>query len=88
MGATRQTARYRRRDAQQKRAFDGRAVGRKADVIEQLPRRLSGLKPKDLVSIQWRVAFTQQDDGWWLRGDNVWSKPNSMPESCKDRPLT
>jgi len=77
-----------RRDAQQKRAIDGRAVGRKADVIEQLPRRLSGLKPKDLVDIPWRVAFAQQDDGWWLRGDNVWSKPNSMPESCKDRPLT
>jgi hypothetical protein len=49
---------------------------------------LSGLKPKDLVGIPWRVAFAQQDDGWWLRRDNVWSKPNSMPESCKDRPLT
>jgi hypothetical protein len=41
MGATRQTARYRRRDAQQKRAFDGRAVGRKADVIEQLPEAIA-----------------------------------------------
>jgi hypothetical protein len=49
---------------------------------------LSGLKPKDRVGIQWRVAFAQQDDGCWLRRDNVWSKPNSMPESCKDRPLT
>ena len=71
MGATRQTARYRRRDAQQKRAFDGRAVGRKADVIEQLLRRLRGLKPKDLVGIQWRVAFGQLDEGWCLRRDNV-----------------
>lgn len=71
MGATRQTARYRRRDAQQKRAFDGRAVGRKADVIEQLPEAIAWLKPKDLVGIQWRVAFGQQDEGWCLRRDNV-----------------
>jgi len=72
MGATRQTARYRRRDAQQKRAFDGRAVGRKADVHEELPEGdLRGLKPKDLVGIQWRVAFGQQDEGWCLRRDNV-----------------
>jgi len=62
-----------RRDAQQKRAIDGRAVGRKADVIEQRPRRLSGLKPKHMVDMQWRVAFglAQQDDGWWLRRDKV-----------------
>jgi hypothetical protein len=44
-----------------------------------------GLKPKDLVGIPWRVAFALQDDGWWLRRDQVWSKPNPMPESCKDR---
>jgi DNA modification methylase len=43
------------------------------------------LKPKDLVGIPWRVAFALQDDGWWLRRDNVWSKPNPMPESTKDR---
>jgi len=44
-----------------------------------------GLKPKDLVGIPWRVAFALQDDGWWLRRDNVWHKPNPMPESTKDR---
>ena len=44
-----------------------------------------GLKPKDLVGIPWRVAFALQDDGWWLRRDNVWNKLNPMPESCKDR---
>ena len=46
----------------------------------------SGLKPKDLVGIPWRVAFALQADGWWLRSDIVWSKPNPMPESVTDRP--
>ena len=45
-----------------------------------------GLKPKDLVGIPWRVAFALQDDGWWLRSDIIWSKPNPMPESVTDRP--
>ena len=45
----------------------------------------AGLKPKDLVGILWRVAFALQDDGWWLLRDNVWSKPNPMPESTTDR---
>jgi len=45
-----------------------------------------GLKPKDLVGIPWRVAFALQADGWWLRSDIVWSKPNPMPESVQDRP--
>jgi DNA modification methylase len=46
----------------------------------------SGLKPKDLVGIPWRVAFALQADGWYLRSDIIWSKPNSMPESVTDRP--
>ena len=45
----------------------------------------SGLKPKDLVGIPWRVAFALQADGWWLRQDIIWSKPNPMPESVTDR---
>lgn len=45
-----------------------------------------GLKPKDLVGIPWRVAFALQADGWWLRSDIIWGKPNPMPESVKDRP--
>lgn len=44
-----------------------------------------GLKPKDLCGIPWRVAFALQDDGWWLRQDIIWSKPNPMPESVTDR---
>jgi DNA modification methylase len=45
-----------------------------------------GLKPKDLCGIPWRVAFALQADGWWLRSDIIWSKPNPMPESVTDRP--
>jgi DNA modification methylase len=45
----------------------------------------SGLKPKDLIGIPWRVAFALQADGWWLRQDIIWSKPNPMPESVTDR---
>lgn len=46
----------------------------------------TGLKPKDLVGIPWRVAFALQADGWYLRSDIIWSKPNPMPESVRDRP--
>ena len=44
------------------------------------------LKPKDLVGIPWRVAFALQADGWYLRSDIIWAKPNPMPESVTDRP--
>lgn len=44
-----------------------------------------GLKNKDLVGIPWRVAFALQQDGWYLRQDIIWHKPNPMPESVKDR---
>lgn len=47
---------------------------------------LSGLKPKDLCGIPWRVAFALQDAGWWLRSDIIWAKSNPMPESVTDRP--
>ena len=43
------------------------------------------IKPKDLVGIPWRVAFALQADGWWLRQDIIWHKPNPMPESVRDR---
>ena len=46
----------------------------------------SGLKQKDLVGIPWRVAFALQADGWYLRSDIIWHKPNPMPESVTDRP--
>lgn len=44
-----------------------------------------GIKPKDLIGIPWRVAFALQADGWYLRQDIIWSKPNPMPESVRDR---
>lgn len=44
-----------------------------------------GLKNKDLVGIPWRVAFALQADGWYLRQDIIWHKPNPMPESVRDR---
>ncbi len=45
-----------------------------------------GLKPKDLVGMPWRLAFALQADGWYLRSDIIWHKPNPMPESVTDRP--
>ena len=57
---------------------------------ERVPARSGvvppGLKPKDLIGIPWRAAFALQADGWWLRSDIIWSKPNPMPESVTDRP--
>lgn len=52
-----------------------------------LPTGIShGLKPKDLIGIPFRFAFAAQADGWWLRSDIIWAKPNPMPESVTDRP--
>ena len=46
---------------------------------------VQGLKPKNLMGIPWRVAMAMQDDGWYLRQDIIWAKPNPMPESVTDR---
>ncbi|MDA1258798.1 MAG: site-specific DNA-methyltransferase, partial [Chloroflexi bacterium] len=51
-------------------------------------RRNPVLKPKDLMGLPWRVAFALQADGWWLRSDIIWAKPNPMPSSVTDRPST
>jgi DNA modification methylase len=58
-----------------------------AGVPTYQPNRMPqpGLKSKDLVGVPWRVAFALQADGWWLRQDIIWSKPNPMPESVTDR---
>ncbi len=63
---------------------EGTAVGKAAN---QNPANLksAGLKHKDLVGIPWRVAFALQADGWYLRQDIIWHKPNPMPESVTDR---
>ena len=65
-----------------------------AHVIEKSKNRTSdskmlksvGLKNKDLIGIPWMVAFALRADGWYLRSDIIWSKPNPMPESVRDRP--
>lgn len=49
------------------------------------PKIPQGLKPKDVIGIPWRVAFALQEDGWYLRQDIIWHKPNPMPESVTDR---
>ena len=56
-------------------------------VQNDMPRPVDapGTKPKDLLGIPWRVAFALQADGWYLRQDIIWSKPNPMPESVTDR---
>ena len=50
------------------------------------PPTPDGLKPKDLIGIPWRLALALQSDGWYLRSDIIWYKPNCQPESVKDRP--
>lgn len=65
------------------RAPDKKNPARAMSVRPDTPE---GLKPKDLMGIPWRLAFALQDDGWYLRSDIVWHKPNAMPESVKDRP--
>lgn len=65
-------------------------TGQRADrtfTAEMLAKNVpSGLKPKDLIGIPWAVAFALRTDGWYLRSDIIWSKPNPMPESVTDRP--
>ena len=58
---------------------DSQSAGGKGSTVPD------GLKPKDLIGIPWRVAFTLQADGWYLRQDIIWHKPNPMPESVTDR---
>jgi len=62
---------------------DGKCGYKKRDLRHAL--KGSGIKHKDLVGIPWRVAFALQADGWWLRQDIIWHKPNPMPESVRDR---
>ena len=65
-----------------KRAERGKSlIGRSKRIGQDWNR----LKPKDLIGIPWRVAFALQADGWYLRQEIIWSKPNPMPESVTDR---
>lgn len=60
--------------------------GRKNGYQAHRDPKAHGLKHKDMVGIPWRVALALQADGWWLRSDIIWAKPNPMPESVTDRP--
>lgn len=65
----------------------GTGIGDGSVVNErrQQMRPRTGVKPKDLIGIPWMLAFALRADGWWLRQDIIWSKPNPMPESVTDR---
>ena len=65
-----------------------RATDRKnpARAMQIRPDTPDGLKRKDLIGVPWRLALRLQSDGWYLRTDVIWHKPNAMPESVKDRP--
>ena len=65
-----------------------RAPDRKnrARAMHVRPPTPEGLKPKDLIGVPWRLALALQDDGWWLRSEVIWHKPNAHPESVRDRP--
>lgn len=65
------------------RAPDKKNAGR---AMQYRPDTPDGLKPKDLIGLPWRLAFALQADGWFLRSDIIWNKPNCQPESVKDRP--
>ncbi|WP_445386426.1 DNA-methyltransferase [Robiginitalea sp. IMCC44478] len=57
-----------------------------ARAMSYRPPTPKGLKPKDLIGVPWLLALALQKDGWYLRSDIIWNKPNCQPESVKDRP--
>ena len=70
-----------------KRDNDGNVCGKSTITYDPVKLNAGSLniKPKDLIGIPWRVALALQSDGWYLRQDIIWSKPNPMPESVTDR---
>ena len=80
---------YARTGGTDRRVSDTAKVGSTRNTLTQMSDRTGkapvGLKDKDLIGIPWRVAFALQADGWYLRQDIIWAKPNPMPESVRDR---
>ncbi len=64
---------------------DPKALEHRNTKKDPVNNKVPGLASKNLVGIPWRVAFALQDDGWFLRQDIIWAKPNAMPEPVKDR---
>jgi DNA modification methylase len=69
--------------------WGGHTGGKHAKALHCSPigrqKRYTGLKPKDLIGIPWMLAFALRADGWFLRQEIIWAKPNPMPESVRDR---
>lgn len=65
-----------------------RAQDRKSNArgMDNRPANIPGIKSKDLIGVPWMLAFALRDDGWYLRSECIWEKPNCLPESVKDRP--
>ena len=76
---------YRGRGFSAKTVGGQEAVESRCNPVAHRNAKAFGLKHKDLIGIPWRVAFALQADGWWLRQDIIWHKPNPMPESVRDR---
>ena len=76
---------YRGRGFSPKTITGQEAVDSRSNPVAHRNAKAFGLKHKDLIGIPWRVAFALQADGWWLRQDIIWHKPNPMPESVRDR---
>jgi len=81
---------YARTGGTDRKVSDTAQVGSTRNTLEQMSDRTSnasamGLKHKDLIGIPWMLAFALRADGWYLRQDIIWHKPNPMPESVRDR---
>jgi DNA modification methylase len=76
-------ARYRQSGPEHAGALTRSSKGVLTDIVRDRPE---GLKEKDLIGIPWMLAFALRADGWYLRSDIIWHKPNPMPESVTDRP--
>lgn len=72
--------------------WGGHTGGKHAKALHCSPigrqKKYTGLKPKDLIGIPWMLAFALRADGWYLRKDIIWHKPNAMPENVSDRPAS
>ncbi len=66
---------------------NGQRAGRRFTAKISFDKLSDNVKPKDLVGIPWMLAFALRADGWWLRSEIIWHKPNPMPESVTDRPV-
>lgn len=67
---------------------DPKAPEARTGQATALNHKVAGLKPKDMIGVPWRLAFALQQDGWFLRSDIIWHKPNAQPSPVTDRPVS